>query len=276
MEKGDAEAATAAARATVRVSKKENEETRRLLRLLGVPVIEAPGEAEAQCAALVKEGRVWAAGTEDMDVLTFGTPLMVRNLGAAPAKKLPIRQVDLSALLTILEFTMEQFIDMCILCGCDYTSTLKGIGPKTALSLIRKHKTIEAVLENIDLAKHPVPEDFNYVEARRLFVTPEVTPAKEVAIKFKSPDAEGLKKYLVDEKGFAPETVESALKRIKKAKASGKASQGRLDSFFKPMGGDAAKAKLKRKSDAMAAKAKAAKAAKAKEKRDAKKRKLGK
>ena len=131
------------------------------------------------------------------------------------------------------------------------------------------------MLENIDTAKHTVPDDFNFAEARRLFLEPDITPAKEVVIKFKAPDVEGLKAFLVEEKGFGEDTVDSAVKRIKKARASGKASQGRLDSFFKPMGGEAGKAKLKRKSDALAAKAKAAKAAKAKEKRDAKKRRTG-
>jgi flap endonuclease-1 len=47
-----------------------------------------------------------------------------------------------------------QFIDLCILCGCDYTGTIRGIGPHRALELIRKHKSIEESIKHIDQAKH--------------------------------------------------------------------------------------------------------------------------
>lgn len=47
---------------------------------------QAPGEAEAQCAALVKAGKVYATGTEDMDALTFGTTVLLRNLTVAEAR----------------------------------------------------------------------------------------------------------------------------------------------------------------------------------------------
>ncbi len=45
---------------TVRVTREHNEECKRLLKLMGVPIIEAPSEAEAQCAALNREGLVRA------------------------------------------------------------------------------------------------------------------------------------------------------------------------------------------------------------------------
>jgi len=65
---------------TVRVSKEMTEDAKTLLRLMGVPVIEAPTEAEAQCSALAKAGAVHAAVSEDMDTLTFGAPVMLRNV----------------------------------------------------------------------------------------------------------------------------------------------------------------------------------------------------
>jgi len=52
-----------------------------------VPVIEAPGEAEAQCAELCKGGKVWATASEDMDSLTFGTPILLRHVLYAEARK---------------------------------------------------------------------------------------------------------------------------------------------------------------------------------------------
>lgn len=75
-----------------------------------------------QCAALVKAGVVYAVATEDMDVLTFGTPRMLRHLTSPPARKEPIQEIHLQTVLEEMKLTMEQFIEMCILCGCDYVS----------------------------------------------------------------------------------------------------------------------------------------------------------
>jgi flap endonuclease-1 len=81
---------------TVHVTPKHNEEAKRLLRLMGVPVVEAPTEAEAQCAELVKKGKAWAVGTEDMDALTFGAPVLLRYLTYSEARKKPVVQVELN------------------------------------------------------------------------------------------------------------------------------------------------------------------------------------
>lgn len=49
-------------------------------------LIQAPCEAEASCAALVRAGKVYATATEDMDGLTFGTGVLLRHLTASEAK----------------------------------------------------------------------------------------------------------------------------------------------------------------------------------------------
>ena len=65
-------------------------------------------------------------------------------------------QVNLAIILEDMELTMEEFVDLCILCGCDYTNTIPGVGPKTSLSLIKKYKNIEAALsKGVDKKKHP-------------------------------------------------------------------------------------------------------------------------
>lgn len=51
--------------------------------------MQAPCEAEASCAALVKSGKVFATATEDMDGLTFGTNVLLRHLTASEAKYAP-------------------------------------------------------------------------------------------------------------------------------------------------------------------------------------------
>ena len=229
-EGGSAEDIERQEKRTVRASREQSEEVKRLLQLMGVPVIDAPCEAEASCARLAAAGKVYGTGTEDADALTFGTPVLVRHLNAAEAKKQPIVEVNLAAALDGLQLSMPQFIDLCILCGCDYTDSIKGIGPITALKLIQEHGNIEGVLKNIDLKKHTLPEPFPFEEARKLFVEPEVCDAESVELKWGECDVAGLKQFLVEEKQFAEERVNKAIERMQKCK--GKSNQGRLESFF--------------------------------------------
>lgn len=217
-----------------RVTKKQNEEAIKLLELMGIPIVRSPGEAEAQCAELCKGGLVYATATEDMDALTFGTPRLVRRLTASQAhqKQMPIHEFNLEAGLEGLEFTMEQFIDFCILCGCDYTNTIRGVGPKKAHQFLTEHKTIENVVKA--LAGHKrfvVPDDFSYQQARKLFMEPDVMKSADVPpLKWTDPDKEGIINYMVNEKGFNMERIVKGIDRLKKSKKAG--SQKRLDSFF--------------------------------------------
>ena len=229
-EGGSAEDIERQEKRTVRASREQSEEVKRLLQLMGVPVIDAPCEAEASCARLAAAGKVYGTGTEDADALTFGTPVLVRHLNASEAKKQPIVEVNLAAALDGLKLSMPQFIDLCILCGCDYTDSIKGIGPVTALKLIQEHGNIEGVLKNIDLKKHPLPEPFPFEEARQLFVTPEVCDVETTELKWGECDVAGLKQFLVEEKQFAEERITKAIERMQKCK--GKSNQGRLESFF--------------------------------------------
>ncbi|CAM9789737.1 unnamed protein product, partial [Discosporangium mesarthrocarpum] len=85
-------------RRLVKVTRNHNEDCKTLLRLMGVPVIDAPSEAEAQCAALAREGVVFGTATEDMDALTFHTPKLLRKMTFSGTKQ-PILEVDLQKLL---------------------------------------------------------------------------------------------------------------------------------------------------------------------------------
>tara|TARA_B100001741_G_C16442625_1_gene546390 strand:+ start:17 stop:970 length:954 start_codon:yes stop_codon:yes gene_type:complete len=232
-EAGDQAEIEKLAKRTVRVSKEHSKEVMRLATLLGVPVYEAPCEAEASCAALCKAGLVWAVATEDMDTLTFAAPRMARNLMAPKSAEKPVLEFDYEKVLAGLGLTADEFIDLCILCGCDYTDTIRGIGPKTALKLVKEHKTIENILEAIDTEKHQPPKDWNFQGARELFKNPEVMDTNGIKLAWKAPDEEGLVKFLVEEKQFNEDRVRGVCARVKKAR-TGKASQNRLESFFGP------------------------------------------
>ncbi|KAJ3808849.1 flap endonuclease 1 [Lentinula aff. lateritia] len=148
-EVGTAEDVDRFSRRTVKVTKQHNEECIRLLKLMGIPVIVAPSEAEAQCAELARGGKVYAAGSEDMDTLTFNAPILFRHLTFSEAKKQPISEINLSAALQGLDMNMSQFVDLCILLGCDYLEPIKGVGPKSALKLIREHNGLGGVVKHL-------------------------------------------------------------------------------------------------------------------------------
>ncbi|KAJ4840453.1 Elongation of fatty acids protein 2 [Turnera subulata] len=229
---------------TVKVTKQHNDDCKRLLKLMGVPVVEAPSEAEAQCAALCKLGKarflllydhlVYAVASEDMDSLTFGAPRFLRHLMDPSSRKIPVMEFEVSKILEELNLSMDQFIDLCILSGCDYCDSIRGIGGQTALKLIRQHGSIESILDNINKERYQIPEDWPYQEARQLFKEPAVlVDEQELDIKWSAPDEEGLLAFLVNENGFNNERVTKAIEKIKAAK--NKSSQGRLESFFKPV-----------------------------------------
>ncbi|KAL9427149.1 hypothetical protein AB3S75_033863 [Citrus x aurantiifolia] len=229
---------------TVKVTKQHNDDCKRLLKLMGVPVVEAPSEAEAQCAALCKSGQVYAVASEDMDSLTFGAPRFLRHLMDPSSRKTPVMEFEVAKILEELNLTMDQFIDLCILSGCDYCDSIRGIGGQTALKLIRQHGSIETILENINRERYQIPEDWPYQEARRLFKEPEVvTDEEQLQIKWSAPDEEGLINFLVSENGFNSDRVTKAIEKIKAAK--NKSSQGRLESFFKPVANTSAPIKRK-------------------------------
>ncbi|VUZ43386.1 unnamed protein product [Hymenolepis diminuta] len=227
---GDAETVEKYARRLVKVTPQHNEDCKKLLRLMGVPVVEAPGEAEAQCAALAKSGKVYAVGTEDMDALAFGAPVLLRHLTFSEARKLPIQEFNLQTILASMDLTMQQFVDLCIMLGCDYCETIRGIGPKKSVELIQRYKSIDALLENLDRKKYPPPEGWIYKQAAQLFTKPEVTDPETIGLKWTEPDEDGIVEFMCAKNGFNEERIRNGVKKIQKSRTV--STQGRIDNFF--------------------------------------------
>jgi 5'-3' exonuclease len=157
-----------------------------------------------------------------MDALTFRTPKLLRKLTYTQGKdKQPILEIDIELVLKGLGLTYEQFVDLCILCGCDYCTTIRGIGPKTALKLIRQYKTIDAVLNVLrrdkkfkndipaDWQPMKVPvEDPNVVETATVTAV-EATPLDEAEAKMVEDELSALKDEHAtgDEKPMTEEEV---------------------------------------------------------------------
>lgn len=167
-----------------------------------------------------------------------------------------------------------QFIDLCILLGCDYLEPIPKVGPSTALNLIREHGTLEKVTEwmrNDPKKKYVIPDDWPYQDARDLFISPDVRDADhpDCDFKWEAPDVDGLVEFLVTDKGFNEDRVRNGAARLQKNLKS--AQQSRLEGFFKPVARtDEEKASLKRKHDEKLQEQKKRKKDEAKAKKEAK------
>ena len=154
---------------------------------------------------MVKDGLAFATASEDMDTLTFGSNYLLRGFNS---KKEPIVQIELAQVLEGFEMDMDKFIDLCILCGCDYTTNIHGVGPVKAFRYMQECGTIENVIKRIEKnnddpskkKKYYIPDTFFYKEARQLFHYPDVN--KDVdqirhLLKWDKAEEELLKEFLV-------------------------------------------------------------------------------
>ncbi|XP_066482515.1 probable flap endonuclease 1 homolog [Tiliqua scincoides] len=206
------EAADSAAGDTPQQLPKRDLET--LLSHLGVPHVQAPAEAEATCAALVKSGDAWCTATEDMDALPFGSLRLLRHLHVRSGD---LEEISLPVVLQKLGMTHEQFVDLCILLGCDYCGKIRGLGPRKALKLLKQHGSIEQVLQHIDPQKHPLPDNWHLEETRQLFLQPEVADPSQVVLEWQEPDEEGLVQFLAHEKHMNESRVRRRMEKWREA-----------------------------------------------------------
>jgi flap endonuclease-1 len=219
MEAGDIATAFSKAVQTGRLDTEMIGDAKRLLDLLGVPWVQAPGEGEAQAAYMALKGDVWAASTRDYDSLLFGAPRLVRYLTIQGREWLPSKRrsrklepelIELGAFLGHHGITREQLVDLAILVGTDFNQGLKGIGPKTALKLVREHGRLEEMPEEV---ASRLPEEFNQI--RQIYLEPDITDdyeTEEGAL-----DEEGLYSFLCEERAFSKERVEVVVRRMRRS-----------------------------------------------------------
>lgn len=214
-EKEDIEKMYKYSKQTIRLSKEIIEESKELLTAMGIPVIQAPSEAEAQAAFMCERKDVDFVGSQDYDTLLFGAPRLVRNLTISQRKKLPSggytivrpQLIELKDTLKHLGIKQDQLIVLAILIGTDFNiGGVRGIGPKTALNLVKQHK-------NFDKLFKEVKAEFNWKEIFAVFKSMPLM--KNYQLKFKNVDERKIKKLLIDEHDFSEERVEKTLERIK-------------------------------------------------------------
>ncbi|MCL5679848.1 MAG: flap endonuclease-1 [Candidatus Marsarchaeota archaeon] len=180
--KGALEAARTYAQQSTRVDKAIVSSAKELLELMGIAHINAPGEGEAQASYMSKQGLVYAAASQDYDTLLFGAPTIIRNLTLSGRRKLPMKNVyvevvperiTLSETLSALGISREQLIWIGIMLGNDFNDGIKGIGPKTALKIVKEAKSLKEV-EAIVSEKFKAQFQTDVGEVEELFNNPEV------------------------------------------------------------------------------------------------------
>jgi len=218
LERGDLADAYSKATMTSRLTGEMIAEARELLRLMGVPTVHAPSEAEAQAAHMAAASdEVSAAASKDYDSLLFGAPRLVRFLTISGKEFLPSQGafrpivpevIDLNRLLAAWGIAREQLVDLAILVGTDFNEGVHGIGPKKALKLVQRHGRIEAMPDEI---REALGDAAGVEEVRRIFLQPDVTD--DYSVETKEPDLDGIVRFLCEEREFSRERVAAALAR---------------------------------------------------------------
>jgi flap endonuclease-1 len=224
LERGDEEEAYKQARSSTRVDTTIIATSKELLRLMGIPTVQAPGEGEAQASYMVAKGEARYVVSQDYDTLLFGAPLLVRNLTVSGKRKIRGRQITVSPerivladTLAGLHLTREQLIEIGILVGTDFNPGIEGIGAKTGLKIVQKGGFAAKLKE-----KQP---DFDPLPVMEMFLNPPVTD--EYSLTAGHPDAEGIRRMLCNGYDFSPERVDKAMEGF-----TVKAGQKTLESWF--------------------------------------------
>ncbi len=210
-------------------------DSKRLLTELGVPWIQAPSEGEAQAAYLTIKGDADYCGSQDYDSLLFGASALVRNVTISGRRKLPRKNVyvevvpeimKLDHVLQELEVTRKQLIDVSMLVGTDFNPDgVKGIGPKTALKLIKKNGSIEEAMRELKDAEFPVEPK----RIREIFLHPKVTD--NYRLTWKEPNIEMVVDFLCRERDFSEDRVRKSLSKMTAGLKESK-SKTTLESWF--------------------------------------------
>ena len=212
-------------------------ESKELLEAMGIPVLQAPSEGEAEAAYLANKKEVYAAVSQDYDSLLFGAPILVRNLTLARRKKtytgyieVNPELIELDKVLKELEINLDQMICLGILVGSDYNPKgVPGIGQKRALDIVRKFETPEKIFEEVKEKIDDLPEEdqFEWKVIFDLFKNHEV---KDFDIKFGKIDEEKIREILVKRHNFSEERVQKQIDKLNKSKK--KSSQKGLDNWM--------------------------------------------
>ncbi len=216
-EEGDETLMLRYSKQSIHVKKEMIDETKELIQALGLPVIQAPSEAEAQAAFMNERNDVDFTGSSDYDSLIYGAPKIVKNLTLSTKKRLPSgisisinpELIELKEVLDNLGINQDQLLALAILVGTDFNEGVSKVGPKTALKLVKQYKNFDELFKE-------VKAEFNWKEVYAVFKNMPII--KNYKLKWTNPDIEKIKEILVERHDFNEERVNKNLERIFKIK----------------------------------------------------------
>lgn len=223
LDEGDYDSALKYSKQTSRLNWEMVKEAKELISAMGLPVVQAPSEAEAQASLMCYNKDVWAVASSDHDCLVYGAPRLIMNLTLSSKRKLPSGSyvwivptiVELDDVLDSLDISLDQLLTLAVLIGTDFNlGGVKGIGPKNALKIVRELKTPERVFEK-------VKPDFDWKEVYSTFKN--MPTSKDYSLKWGKVDEDKVRKLLVGEHDFSEDRVNKTLDRLR---GEGKGQKG--------------------------------------------------
>jgi flap endonuclease-1 len=219
LEQGDTENAFKYAKQSQTISEKIIEESKELLEAFGIPCITSPGEAEAQISQMTKNNLFDYTVSQDYDCLLFNSPNILRNINVTGKRKVSSKNIYVDSfpyvihtkkVIDNLGISHRKLIWLSILIGTDFNKKIEGVGPKTALKLVKQYNTFEDIVTQLQ-SKHK-EISFDYKEIENIFLKPDV----DLSIKYTQPEIniEKIKKILIDRSEFNEERVNNHLNKF--------------------------------------------------------------
>jgi len=223
VEEGNLEDVRKYSKQFTRLDDKILSESKELLLAMGVSYIEAPSEAEAQISYLTSIGQLDYTVSQDYDCLLFGSNNLVRNLTVSGKKKIPSKNIYLNITPEIiylekviknLGISREKLIWLALLIGTDFNDKVLGVGPVTALKLVKENNSFEELISKLKEKGKDV--NFDYRKIQDIFLKPNISKEPKI-IKGKF-DSNKIKEILVNRADFSEERIELSLNKYLKLK----------------------------------------------------------
>jgi flap endonuclease-1 len=201
----------------LRLTKDMVEEAKELLDVLGIPVVEAPQEGEAQASVMNAKGLIDGVISQDFDCLLFGAKHHYRHVGFSGKRKVPGKNfyvdikpehIDSEKVFEQLGINREKLIWLGILVGTDFNDKFPKVGPKTAFKLVKENDSFEKIIESTG---HEL--EFDYNEIVDVFMNPVSKEVKEDELKEEMPNKEKILEFLVEKHDFSKDRVGNTLNK---------------------------------------------------------------
>ncbi len=225
VKKGDMERARTKAQASTTVNREIVQSAKELLRLMGIYIVNAPSEGEAQASEMCKSGIVDVVGSQDYDTLLLGAPLIARNVTVSGRRKLPGKNIyvevqpeliDLKETLEKLQVSQRQLIWVGMMLGTDFNDGIKGIGPVNALKIAKSARSLSEIVEVVRV-KYKSDFEVDPKEIEGMFEKPEVDVIKkddvEKGLELR-PDLRGIVEFMCARHGFSEDRISKYAQKL--------------------------------------------------------------